>query len=268
HSSSSGGKAMIRSGAGPSFPFPSFPSRNPAGTPPAVRLALSALAIAAAALAGFAESRAMPLPPPQAPVDMPEGPGIPDEGGFSNPGDTLRAGLDSSPVLNAMASEIRRSMEGLRIKGRAKPYFLSYLLWDVESRQMEASLGSSGISDADRQQYAEVDLRVGGYDEDNTNFQGGIVFGPRLRAPLPQENDTNLLRQSLWAATDARFKVAVELLAQKRAFRANHSEKKSLPDFSRQEVLRRIRRESRTPPDTARASALGRELSGYLGRQD
>lgn len=232
----------------------------------AARLGLAALIIATAALVGFAKSRAIPLPPsqPESPADVPMGPGLPAEAGSSNLSDTLPGGLDASPVLNAMASEMRRSMEGLRIKGRAKPYFLSYLLWDVESRQMEASLGSSEISDADRQQYVEVDLRVGGYDEDQTNFQGGIVFGPRLRAPLPQENDTNLLRQSLWAATDARFKVAVELLAQKRAFRANHHQKENLPDFSRQEVLRRIRRESRTPPDTAKAAALGKELSRYL----
>jgi PmbA/TldA metallopeptidase C-terminal domain len=179
--------------------------------------------------------------------------------------DSSAAKLDASPTLKAMAHELKRSMEGLRIKGRPRPYFISYLLWDVESHHMQASLGSCEISEGDRQHMADVDLRVGDYDEDNTNFQGGIVFGPRLRLPLPQENDTNLLRLSLWAATDAKYKVAVEMLAQKHAFLANHSGRDSLPDFSRQQVLTRYRVEPRTPPDTAKTAKLGRELSGYLG---
>lgn len=185
----------------------------------------------------------------------------------SRPGtavDTADMHLKASPVLAAMEHELKRSMDGLRIKGRPRPYFLSYLLWDVESQLMQASLGACEMTDEDRQHMAEVDLRVGDYNEDNTNFQGGIVFGPRLRLPLPQENDTNLIKLSLWAATDARYKVAVEMLAQKRAFMANHKGSDSLPDFSRQKVLTRYRAEPRTPPDTAKAAALGRALSGYL----
>jgi TldD protein len=176
---------------------------------------------------------------------------------------TLSA-MEGSDVLKAMGSELKRSMDSLRIKGRPRPYFLSYLLWDVESFHMQASLGSCEMTDEDRQHLVDVDLRVGGYDEDNSNFQGGIVFGPRLRLPLPQENDTTLLRLALWAATDARYKVAVELLAQKRAFLANHSGRDGLPDFSRQKILKRYRAEPRSAPDTAKTAALGKELSRYL----
>jgi hypothetical protein len=201
-------------------------------------------------------------PKPHAPVESPGMPAVQSTSG--NVPDTSDAHLEGSPILKAMSHELKRSMDSLRIKGRPKPYFLSYLLWDIESHFMQASMGSCEMSDGDRQQMAEVDLRVGDLDEDNSNFQGGIVFGPRLRLPLPQENDTNLLRRSLWAATDAKYKVAVEMLAQKRAFFANHSGRDSLPDFSRQKVLKRYRAESRTPPDTGKASALGRSLSGYL----
>ncbi|HKP97673.1 MAG TPA: metallopeptidase TldD-related protein [Fibrobacteria bacterium] len=201
-------------------------------------------------------------PGPHVPVDVPGVPPI--QSRSSNLSDTSVASLEASPVLKAMGHELKRSMDSLRIKGRPRPYFLSYLLWDVESHHMQASLGSCEMADDDRQHMAEIDLRVGGFDEDNTNFQGGIVFGPRLRLPLPQENDTNLLRLSLWAATDAKYKVAVEMLAQKRAFLANHSGRDSLPDFSRQKVLTRYRAEPRTPPDTALTTALGRDLSGYL----
>jgi hypothetical protein len=209
---------------------------------------------------GAAPARA---PAPHAPVDVPAAPapGV----GSANPSDSTEVSLAGSPMLKAMAHELKRSMDSLRIKGRPRPYFISYLVWDVESSRMQASLGSCEMTDEDRQHLLDVDLRVGDYRQDNSNFQGGIVFGPRLRLPMPQENDTNLLRASLWAATDAKYKVAVEALAQKRAFLANHSGDDSLPDFSRLKTSSYYHAESRTPPDTAKAKALGKDLSGWLG---
>ena len=244
-------------------PFP-----GTASLPARVRRGAALLVLTVGLSAGLAAAGkdiAVPVRPPEphAPVDMPGAPKA--ASGSANVTDTATARLDASPVLRAMAHELKRSMDSLRIKGRPRPYFISYLLWDVESHRMQASMGSCEMSDDDRQHMADVDLRVGDYNEDNTDFQGGIVFGPRLRLPLPQENDTNLLRLSLWAATDAKYKVAVEMLAQKRAFLANHSGRDSLPDFSRQKVLTRYRAEPRTPPDTAKTAKLGRELSSYLG---
>jgi TldD protein len=201
------------------------------------------------------------LPPPHTPIDVPGAPV--SRSGNANPPDS--ATLSGSPVLSAMAHELKRSMDSLRIKGRPRPYFISYTVWDVESSHMQASLGSCELVDADQEHIADVDLRVGDYRQDNTNFSGGIVFGPRLRLPLPQDNDTNLIRAALWAATDAKYKVAVENLAQKRAFLSNHNRGDSLPDFSKQKVLRHYRAEPRTPPDTAKLRALGVALSGWLG---
>jgi TldD protein len=189
---------------------------------------------------------------------------LPSNAVSSEPQDSAYKAMEASPVLKAMGHELKRSMDSLSIKGRPRPYFLSYLLWDVQSSQMQASLGSCEMTDEDRQHMVEADLRVGGFQQDNSNFQGGIVFGPRLRLPLPRDNDTTLLRLSLWAATDAKYKVAVELLAQKRAFMANHSGRDSLPDFSRQKVLQRYRTEPPSPPDTSKTKALGKELSRHL----
>lgn len=223
------------------------------------------LILTAAVLCAGAAFAAVPakLPEPHAPVDVPVTPA-------SHPGpadlpDTSVTALSGLPVLKAMAHELARSMDSLRIKGRPKPYFISFLVWDVESSHMQASLGSCEMADEDRQHMLDVDLRVGDYRQDNSNFQGGIVFGPRLRLPMPQDNDTNLIRAALWAATDAKYKVAVEGLAQKRAFLTNHSTGENLPDFSKQKASAYFHAESRTPPDTGKVKALGRELSGWLG---
>ena len=156
-----------------------------------------------------------------------------------------------------MGSELKRSMDSLRMGGGPPPYFLSYLLWDVESYRMQASLGACELAAQEDQRLVEVDLRVGSYRHDNTNFQGGIVFGPRLRLPMPQENDTALIKLALWAATDAKYKVALEQLAQKRAFLENQAGKDTLPDFTRQKVLVQRQAEPRTPPDTAKVVRAG-----------
>ncbi len=178
-----------------------------------------------------------------------------------NPPDTLASRLDANPVIRTMERELQRSFNKLHIKGNPKPYFISYLLWDVRSYHMQAALGSKESSEKDHQHLLEVDLRVGDYRQDNSNFQGGIVFGPRLRLPLPQENDTDLIALSLWAATDAKYKVALEQLEQKRAFLAGHNGKDTLPDFSRQKVLRQIHGDDTTVLDTAGINATGKDLS-------
>lgn len=229
--------------------------------------------IAALAAASLCLPAAGPASPPAVgPIDQPA-PGAPSPAPIPKPAppsiaapDTTRAALDASLILRAMGSELKRSMDSLRIKGGPPPYFLSYLLWDVESFRMQASLGSCDLAAFEDQNLVEIDLRVGDYRQDNTNFQGGIVFGPRLRLPLPQENDTNLIRLSLWASTDAKYKVALEQLAQKRAFLENQTGHDSLPDFTRQQVKVQRQADARTPPDTAKVIRLGRELSGYLAK--
>jgi hypothetical protein len=240
---------------------------------------IRAFLLAAAALSCLAIRQPMAATPPSAPAKGPSPVGPAPEAPPPSPApvpkpvpaenaapDTGRSVLERSDVLKAMGSELSRSMDSLRIRGGPKPYFISYMLWDIDSYRMQASLGDCDLSSFEDQNLLEVDLRVGSYRRDNTNFQGGIVFGPRLRLPMPQENDTNLIRLSLWAATDAKYKVAVEQLAQKRAFMENQVGKDSLPDWTRQKVATRYQADKPTPPDTAKVTKLGRELSRYLGK--
>lgn len=247
-------------------------SRARTGVVPRVRSALAAALIAAALLPAGNGVAGTVAPPAAAPMDKPD-PRTPSPSPIPKPvpsdlaaRDTTRAALDASLVLKAMAGELRRSRDSLRMGGGPPPYFISYLLWDVESYRMQASLGACDLASRDDQHLLEIDLRVGDYRHDNSNFQGGIVFGPRLRLPMPQENDTALIKLALWAATDAKYKVALEQLAQKRAFLENQAAKDTLPDFTRQKVLVQQEIEAHTPPDTAKVVRLGKELSGYLAK--
>ncbi len=171
--------------------------------------------------------------------------------------------LNNSAVLKAMGNELKRSVDSLRIGGIA-PYFTSYLLWDLHSYQLQSSLGVTENAGYDNQKILDVDLRIGNYQLDNSNFQGGYVFGPRLRAPLPEGNDTNLIRQALWAMTDARYKVALEQYAQKKAYISGHNGYDTLLDFSPQKPQQNYYSEEPTVLDTASIRKLSDALSGHL----
>jgi hypothetical protein len=157
-------------------------------------------------------------------------------------------------------------MDSLHLPGQPGPYFLSYLLWDMQGYRVEASLGSVEKAGPEPMRMVDVDLRVGSYARDQSLFEGGMVFGPRLRAPIPESNDTLLLRQALWALTDARYKVALEQLAQKKSFLDGRHGPKPLPDWSRQKVLRQFAVDSLVPPDTAAWAAQCRKLSAWAGK--
>jgi TldD protein len=180
----------------------------------------------------------------------------------------LPTGLNprDSSLLLAMGREMSRTQDSLRIGRLPGPYFQSYLLWDMDQYHVQASLGSIEKKGADRQFLLDVDLRVGDTTLDNTLYQGGYVFGPTLRAPLPESGDTLLLRQALWALTDARYKVALEMLAQKKAFLSQNRETKRIPDFSRQQITQQADKETRIGPDSTALAGLCRRLSQRLAQ--
>ena len=170
-----------------------------------------------------------------------------------------------SSILKAMHSELRRSMDSLKISGQKVPHFISYVFFDLQEYRVEASMGSIEKSGADKMQRIDVDLRVGSYTRDQTMFDGGIVYGPSLRSPVPESNDTLLLRQAFWALTDARYKVALEKLSQKNGFFEGRQEKAPLPDWSKQKVLRQMEMDPILPPDTSMWISQMRKLSEFLG---
>ncbi len=174
-----------------------------------------------------------------------------------NPPDTLQ--------LQAMRSELHRSMDSLKLRKNAGPYFLSYLLWDLQGWRVQASMGSVEQAEAEPTRMLDVDLRLGSYDRDQSRFEGGVVFGPRLRAPVAESGDTLLLRQALWTMTDARYKVALEQLAQKKSFLSAHHGSVEPPDWSRQKVLQQREIDPIRAPDSAAWTSLCKHLSAWLG---
>jgi TldD protein len=141
----------------------------------------------------------------------------------------------SGVVLKAMRDELQhsRALDSVNLE---KPYFISYSIEDGEAFGAVASLGGLLGSTDTAFRAPRIQVRVGDYQFDNTNYIGsGLNFGSRYDIDrFPIENLYPVLRRYLWLATDQVYKSSVEALARKRAALKNMSSPGDpLADFAR-----------------------------------
>lgn len=142
-------------------------------------------------------------------------------------------------ILQALVEELERSRT-LRIMGVAKPYFFEYAIHDGESFTAAATLGALLRSNRSGYRLPRIQVRVGDYTFDNTNYVGtDFVGGPRYDVEsFPTDNSPAALRRHLWLATDAAYKAAIEAISRKRSALQNISTPSDLPDFAHAEPVR------------------------------
>jgi TldD protein len=119
----------------------------------------------------------------------------------------------TSPVLDAMKTELARSQEKLRSQP-VPPYFISYEITETHTVGISSAFGQLENSSENRLRQLDVDLRVGDYSLDNTReIRGGPPNFPQFGAtPVPIDNDPDAIRAVLWYQTDQRYKRALEQL--------------------------------------------------------
>ena len=143
------------------------------------------------------------------------------------------------PVLTALRDEMARSTQRLQLENLEKPYFISYRVDDISGSAASASFGSLLSSATSRTRFLTVEVRVGDYAFDNTNFfsfgfgDTGVarMFGGTIQLPL--EDDEKELRRQIWLATDGAYKKALEDLSKKRAALQHKTRTEEIPDFAR-----------------------------------
>jgi len=176
-----------------------------------------------------------------------------------------------------MRDELARTMDQLHLDTLPKPYFVAYRVDDIDAATVAGSLGSLLYDEDERRRLLVVELRVGDYQFDNTNFFGmptgfaGMARGGRAIGLLPLDDDYRELRRQLWLATDAAYKQAIEAVSQKRAALQNQIRSDSLPDFSHEPVVAIADTElaSASRPDLRATEALVRTLSAeFRGMSD
>lgn len=146
----------------------------------------------------------------------------------------------TDPVLKAMGDELDRSIAQLKLNDLDKPYFIQYIVYDDEDFTASATFGALSRSSPTHQRLVWTQVRVGGYDFDNSGFaggRGGAGAANGSGAYTTVDDDYNALRHSLWLSTDSAYKSAVETIAQKRAYTQNRTtQDEPVPDFSKEKA--------------------------------
>ena len=145
---------------------------------------------------------------------------------------TTRADAEKDPVLQAMLTELDRSMNQLQLKGFEKPFFIQYRIEDVDDYETKAEFGTSEGALRTHQRVARVTVRVGDYKTDSS---GARNDGALLLTAL--DDDPIALRSALWSATDQAYKNALAAYAQKQAALKQVQTPPQADDFSREKPV-------------------------------
>jgi hypothetical protein len=169
-------------------------------------------------------------------------------------------------VMKAMRDELNRSMKQLQLEQLEKPYFISYHVQDRNSLEASATFGALLTGSLSRARFLMVQVRVGDYQRDNSNFLTDPPRGNGLTETvlLPLDDDYQELRRQIWLATDIAYKSAIEMLSRKRAALENRKARENLPDFSKEPPATALAPFSPIKMDLAKSEALVKSLSALF----
>jgi TldD protein len=152
------------------------------------------------------------------------------------------APADNDQTLNAMHDELERSRNRLQLEGVEKPFYIEYRLLDIDIRSVTATFGALVSSTTTRNRFMSVDVRLGDYHLDSSNFISEDGFQGFLGSTgeVGIDGDYNSLRQDLWLATDQAYKEAATQMSLKQAFLRSLTKPPEIDDFSQAPTLVRL----------------------------
>jgi TldD protein len=151
------------------------------------------------------------------------------------------------PLLDAMTAELHRAFTSLGRDGagdgagaaagnsqkQMPPYFLSYSVSDSSQVAIEAQYGALVSSGATHVRVADVQVRVGSPELDNTH--GDHRASAVNSKMLPLGDDREALTRSLWLATNAGYGTAMDnYLRVQTESQVRAKEEDTSPDFSKE----------------------------------
>jgi PmbA/TldA metallopeptidase C-terminal domain len=181
-----------------------------------------------------------------------------------------RAQAQDDVVMKAMHDELDRSIRQLHLENLDKPYFISYRVIDSDSTNVSASFGALNSSHQGRSRNFNVEVRVGSYQLDNTNFGSfGFDMSSMMQvfngsSQLPLDDNYKELRRQMWLATDVTYKKALEDFSKKKAALENKANTDETPDFSQETPVKIAMDATLVTADRARWEAMARSLSGLF----
>jgi TldD protein len=160
---------------------------------------------------------------------------------------------ETDQTLHAMHDEMERARTRLQLPGVDKPFYIEYRLLDMDVRAVTSSFGALIATSTTRNRFMSVDVRVGDYHLDSSNFVSEDGFQGFLgtTGEVGIDHDYNSLRQDLWLSTDQAYKQAVTQMSLKQSFLRSLTKPPEIDDFSQTVPIVKI--DPRVEPDwTAR----------------
>ncbi len=156
---------------------------------------------------------------------------------------------ESDQTLRAMHDEMERSRTRLQLPGVDKPFYIEYRLLDLDVRAVTSSFGALISSNTTRNRFMSIDVRVGDYHLDSSNFisEDGFQGFLGTTGEVGIDRDYNSLRQDLWLSTDQAYKQAVTQMSLKQSFLRSLTKPPEIDDFSQTTPLVKI--DPRVEPD-------------------
>jgi predicted Zn-dependent protease len=148
---------------------------------------------------------------------------------------TFAPAQDDVP-MRAMKDEMARSIAELQLQKMDKPYFLAYRMDEINQTSVSAMLGSLTEEQPMRTRLIGVEVRVGDYALDNSNYVSLRNLGGRAGmfsgiSQAPLDDNYQQIRRDFWLATDGQYKKALEDISAKRAALEMRQHKDDVPDF-------------------------------------
>jgi hypothetical protein len=156
---------------------------------------------------------------------------------------------DTDKTLAALHDELERSKNRLVLPGQQHSYFIEYRLLDLDERVISAEFGALLSSSTTRNRFMSVNVRVGNYKLDSSNFLSSEGFRGFLTSTgtVGIDRDYDSLRQDLWLATDQAYKEALDSFSNKQAALRALASAPTVDDFSQEPAVVMV--EPRVEPD-------------------
>jgi predicted Zn-dependent protease len=122
--------------------------------------------------------------------------------------------LAEGSELAALAGELRRGVEGLRIDNRPAPYWGEIRVSRIERWTVEAAYGGVITDLVEREAIATINLRVGSRERDNGDWLGGLS---EVTVSIPLTPDAIVSRRKVWLALDQAYRASIAALEAKSA---------------------------------------------------
>ncbi len=120
---------------------------------------------------------------------------------------------DADPILDVMAKELARSLEGFDVPGSPRPYFMSYVLRREEGLRLRAAYGSLVRVRPRKRSAIYCEVRVGDHRFDNVVDAGLDVDAEERESAdwvvAPDDLDPGALQIALWKLGQIKFDEAL-----------------------------------------------------------